>query len=309
MRQQPEATVDIEGKKIGLSNLKKPMWLKEGVTKGDLIEYYDTVAPEMLRYTRNRPLMLRRFPHGVDGSKSFVQKDWPHHPNWVQIATVQSHDDMRRSVRHVICNDKATLVWLAELACIEINQFLSSVGPDYVRHDILLVDLDPHKPAGFEEAVELGLAAHSALEHMGLKHIIKTTGHVGLHLLVPISPRYRIETLGRFAYLLGLLLEHLFPKIATTSRKEKDCVGKVYVDYHQNGLYRTVAAPYSLRPVPGALGSFPIAPDMLKRNSLDPAEFTIHTIPELVKKGRVVRIDFGLKQRLELGFREMGASP
>lgn len=305
MKKQPGGTVEIEGKQIALSNLAKHMW--PDVTKGDLIEYYSAVAHLMVKSTRNRPLMLRRFPNGVDASKSFVQKDWPHHPDWVKIATVESHGEVKRSVRYAICNDHATLVWLAEMASIEINQFFSTVGPDYIQHDLLLVDLDPHEPAGFAEAVELGLAAHSALDHMGLKHLIKTTGHVGLHLLVPISPKYEIETVRRFAYLLGLLLEQLFPKTATTSRRAKDRVGKVYVDYFQNGLYRTVAAPYSLRPVPNALASFPIKPEALKKR-LDPADFNIHTIPDLVRKGRVVEIDFGLKQDLDSGFEELGAS-
>src|SRR5437870_11936496 len=204
------------------------MWKKEGITKADLIQYYVSVAPWMVRFIKNRPLMLNRFPHGVS-DKSFVQKDWPHHPSWVRIVPVPSHDKPGKAVRHVVCEDEATLVWLADMACVEINQFLSS-GPDYEKHDLLLIDLDPHAPAGFEEAVEIGLTVHSDLDHMNLRHLLKTSGHDGLHFLVPIVPKYDIEVIRRFAYLLGVLIEGLLPKIATTSRKENQRVGKVYIE-------------------------------------------------------------------------------
>src|SRR3989442_902158 len=223
------------------------MWIKEGITKGDMIQYYASVAPEMLRFLHDRPLMLNRFPHGIDGGKSFVHKDWPHHPSWVKAVNLEAHGQVKKIVRHVVCNDEATLVWLADMACVEINHFLSS-GPDYEKHDLLLIDLDPHAPAGFEEAVEIGLTVHSALDHMNLRHLLKTSGHDGLHFLVPIVPKYDIEVIRRFAYLLGVLIEGLLPKIATTSRKENQRVGKVYIDYYRNGvvgperfeLYRTV---------------------------------------------------------------------
>ena len=116
--------VEVDGRKIGLSNLDKLMWKREDVTKADVIQYYSSVADSMIPLIKNRPLMLNRFPHGVPG-KSFVQKDWPNHPSWVKIAKVRSNS-LNKSVRHVVCDDKATLVWLADLACLEVNQFLSS---------------------------------------------------------------------------------------------------------------------------------------------------------------------------------------
>ena len=300
--------VAVSGKRVVLTNLNKPMWIEEGITKGDMIQYYASIAPEMLKYSRDRPLMLNRFPHGVDGGKSFVQKDWPHHPSWVKTVNVEAHGQVKKIVRHVVCNDEATLVWLADMACVEINHFLSS-GPDYEKHDLLLIDLDPHAPAGFEEAVEIGLTVHSALDHMNLRHLLKTSGHDGLHFLVPIVPKYDIEVIRRFAYLLGVLIEGLLPKIATTSRKENQRVGKVYIDYYQNGLFRTIAAPYSLRPTPGAPASFPLKPETLKKKRIDPTQFNIRTVPDLVRKGRVVEFDFGDRQRLEPAFKELGVKP
>lgn len=300
--------VEVSGRNVHLTNLDKPLWIKEGITKGDVIEYYASVAPQMLKFLRDRPLMLNRFPHGIGVGKPFVQKDWPHHPPWVQTVNVQAHGQVKKIVRHVVCNDEATLVWLADMACLEINQFLSS-GPDYEKHDLLLIDLDPHAPAGFAEAVEIGLTVHSALDHMHLRHLLKTSGHDGLHFLVPIIPKYGIEVIRRFVYLLGVLIEGLLPKIATTSRKENQRVGKVYIDYYQNGLFRTIAAPYSLRPTPGAPASFPLKPEALKKKRLDPAQFNIRNIPDMVRKGSVVEFDFGDRQRLEPAFKELGVKP
>src|SRR5260370_42465554 len=136
---------------------------------------------------RGRPLILNRFPHGVPG-KSFVQKDWPNHPSWVKIAKVRSHSRIK-SVRVVVCNDTATLVWRADMACLEINQFLSS-APKTDWHDLVLVDLDPYPPAEFEDAVEIARAVHSALVEMRLRHMIKTLGAEGFHFLISVLPKY-----------------------------------------------------------------------------------------------------------------------
>src|SRR3989449_5398670 len=152
--------VEVDGRKISLSNLNKLMWKREDVTKADVIQYYSGVADRMVPLIRDRPLMLNRFPHGVPG-KSFVQKDWPNHPSWVKIAKVRSHS-LNKSVRHVVCDDVATMVWLADMACLEINQFLSS-APRKGWDDIVFVAPDPYSPAGVEDAVEIARAVDSAL--------------------------------------------------------------------------------------------------------------------------------------------------
>src|SRR5256886_5084915 len=136
------------------------MWKREGVTKADVIQYYSSVASRMIPLIKNRPLMLNRFPHGVPG-KSFVQKDWPNHPSWVKIAKVRSHS-LNKSVRHVVCNDKTTLVWLADMACLEINQVLLT-APKTDWHDLVLVYLYSDSPAEVEGAGEVVLAGYSAL--------------------------------------------------------------------------------------------------------------------------------------------------
>jgi len=260
----------------------------------------------MVRFIKNRPLMLNRFPHGVS-DKSFVQKDWPHHPSWVRIVPVPSHDKPGKAVRHVVCEDEATLVWLADMACVEINQFLSS-APKFDWHDLLLVDLDPYPPAEFEDALGIADSFHTALDQMKLRHLIKTSGADGIHILIPILPKYTIEVIRRFVLLVGVLLEELAPKKVTTSRRIADRVGKVYVDWFQNGLGKTVAAPFSLRPNPGAPVSFPLDPRSLKKH-VTPEEFNIHTVVEIGRKDHFTRFDVTPDQSLDGAFKELGASP
>lgn len=297
--------MQVGGRKIVLSNLDKPMWKREGITKADVIQYYATVAPRMVPLIRNRPLMLNRFPHGFPG-KSFVQKDWPSHPNWVRIAPVKSHS-VKRSVRHIVADDEATLVWLADMACLEINEFLST-APRTDWHDLVLVDLDPYPPSEFEDAVEIAETVHTALVQMKLRHLIKTSGSEGFHFLIPIVPKYSIETIRRFVLLLGILLEELVPKKVSTSRNRADRVGKIYIDYFQNGLQKTIAAPFTLRPLPGAPVSFPLeAKDLKKR--FQPGDFNIRTVTEILEKRGPPEFDPSPNQMLETAFAELGASP
>lgn len=298
-----EEIVEVDGRKIALSNLDRPMWKKEGITKADLIQYYVTVAPRMVPLIRNRPLMLYRFPHGVL-DKAFVQKDWPSHPPWLKTVSIKS-DKPGKVVRYAVCNDQATLVWLANMACVEINQFLSSL-PNYEWHDMVLVDLDPYPPAEFEDALEIAESFHAALNQMKLRHMIKTSGAEGIHFLIPITPKYTIEVIRRFVLLLGVLLEELVPKRVSTSRTRGDRVGKVYVDWFQNGPGKTIAAPFSLRPNPGAPVSFPLRPMDLKRK-IQPSDFNIKTVPEIIS--RVENFDTSPNQSLDAAFKELGASP
>lgn len=294
--------VEVDGKTVPISNLDKLMWKREGITKSDVIQYYSSVASRMVPLIKNRPLMLNRFPHGVPG-QSFVQKDWPNHPSWVKTFPVESHSQ-NKAVRHVVCNDEATLVWLADMAALEINQFLSST-PKTDWHDLVLVDLDPYPPTSFDDAIEIASAVHSALQEMKLRHMIKTSGSEGFHFLIPVVPKYPIETIRKFVLLLGILLEDLVPKKVSTSRNRSQRVGKIYIDSFQNGLQKTIAAPFSLRPEPGAPVSFPFDPKRLKTKFI-PSDFNLRTVPDLLKKGVVPKFDSSPDQTLESAFREMG---
>lgn len=297
--------VELDGRTISLSNLDKLMWKHEKITKAEVIRYYLAVADQMIPVIRNRPLMLNRFPHGVPG-KSFVQKDWPNHPDWVKTASVRS-ESQKKYVRHVVCNDKATLAWLADMACLEVNQFLST-APKTESHDMLLVDLDPYPPATFEDAVEIAGAVHSALGEMKLRHMIKTSGSEGFHFLVPIIPKYPIEMIRKFVLLLGVLIEELAPNKVSTSRNRSQRVGKIYIDFFQNGLQKTIAAPFSLRPEPGAPVSYPLEPKRLKTR-FQISDFNLRTVPGLLDKNRSPIFDTSPDQALEPAFKEMGIDP
>jgi bifunctional non-homologous end joining protein LigD len=190
------------------------------------------------------------------------------------------------------------------MACLEINQFLSS-APRTDWHDMVLVDLDPYPPAEFEDAVEIAGAVHSALVEMRLRHMIKTSGADGFHFLIPVVPRYSIETIRRFVLLLGILLEDLAPKKVSTSRNRADRIGKVYVDFFQNGLQKTAAAPFTLRPEPGVPVSFPLDPKRLSTR-FQPSDFNIRTVPGILKRDGVPEFDPRPDQLLEPAFTEMG---
>ena len=278
------------------------MWKRDKITKADVIEYYSIVGPRMVPLIKNRPLMLNRFPHGFPG-QSFVQKDWPNHPGWVKTFPVESQS-LNKATRHVVCNDEATLVWLADMASLEINQFLSSI-PKTDWHDLVLVDLDPYPPATFDDAIEIAGAVHSALGEMKLRHMIKTSGSEGFHFLVPIVPKYPIELIRKFVLTLGILLEELAPNKVSTSRNRSQRVGKIYIDFFQNGLQKTIAAPYSTRPELGAPVSFPIDPKRLKTRFV-PADFTLQSVPDILKKHGGPAYDPTPNQTLESAFKEMG---
>src|SRR5260370_38198265 len=277
------------------------MWKKKGTHKHNIIQYYLSVAPKMIPNIQTRPLILNLYPHGVPG-KAFVQKDWPHHPDWVRTTPVRS-ESLNKTARHVVCDDQATLIWLANMACIEINQFLAS-APDVESHDMVLVDLDPHPPAGFEDSLEIAEAVHAALDQMKLRHMIKTSGADGIHFLIPIVPKYSIEIIRRFVLLLGVLLERLAPKMVSTARNKAQRAGKVYVDYFQNGLQKTIAAPFSLRPELGAPVSFPLSPRDLKKN-IQAKDFSLRTVPGLLKRFPV--FDTTPAQELQYAFQELAA--
>jgi len=259
-------------------------------------------------------VLRERDPREIGEQKLILQNLWgfgkfraavhiAHKQCGVKIAKVRSHS-LNKFVRHVVCNDTATLVWLADMACLEINQFLSS-APRTDWHEMVLVDLDPYPPAEFEDAVQIARAVHSALVEMHLRHMIKTSGADGFHFLIPVVPKYSIENIRRFVLLLGILLEDLAPNGVSTSRNRTDRIGKVYVDFFQNGLQKTVAAPFTLRPEPGAPVSFPLDPKRLNFR-FRPSDFNIRTVPEILKREGVPEFDPRPDQLLEPAFAEMG---
>ncbi len=265
---------------VRLTNLKKIFWPAERYTKGDLIGYYEAVAPLLLPYLRDRPLVLTRYPDGITG-KSFFQKDAPEFvPPWIRTERIYSKD-AEREIDYFVVNDLETLRYVANLGTIPLHLWGSRLG-SLDRPDWLVLDLDP-KGAPFTDVVKMARALHRILEELDLPSYVKTSGATGLHILVPIGARYGYEEARGFARLLALLGVEAEPEISTVARPLRARGGKVYIDFGQNGHGRTIVAPFSLRPLPGAPASCPLRWSEVTPR-LDPARFTLRTLPARFEK-------------------------
>ena len=257
------------------TNVKKVFWPAEGYTKGDLIAYYERIAPLMLPYLRDRPLVLTRYPDGITG-KSFYQKDAPDFaPAWVRTERIYSRDT-ERDIAYLVVDDVEMLRYVANSAALPIHVWASRV-PSLERPDWLVLDLDP-KGAPFTDVVRVALALRGILERLELPSYVKTSGATGLHILLPLGARYTYEQCRTFARLLAVMGVEALPEISTVARPLRARGGKVYIDFGQNGHGQTIVAPYSLRPLPGAPASCPLEwREVTPR--LDPARFTLETLP------------------------------
>jgi bifunctional non-homologous end joining protein LigD len=257
-----------------LTNLSKVYWPAGKLTKGDLIDYYRDVAPVMLPYLRDRPQSLHRHPNGIDG-KDFFQKDVGKHPppEWVQTTLIPS--DRGDPVRYLLCQDEATLLYLANLGCIEINPWNSRVG-SLDRPDYLVIDLDP-QDLPFERVIETAQVVRSLLDKCGADSCCKTSGKRGLHIFVPMGRQHTTDHVRQFAELLAHLAHAELPETTSIVRPPAQRRRRVYLDYLQNRRGQTMAAAYSIRPVPGAMVSTPLRWSEV-RKGLDPSKFTIRTI-------------------------------
>jgi bifunctional non-homologous end joining protein LigD len=262
------------------SNLGKVFFPEDGYTKGDLVEWYRAAAPFMLPFLRDRPLVLTRYPDGIRG-KSFFQKDAPEWtPAWVRRIKVWS-EERGEEVDHFVCDDQRTLLFLANLGTIPVHVW-SSRAPELGRPDWCVVDLDP-KEAPFRHVVEIARALRRLCDDLGLPCFAKTTGQAGLHVLVPLGGQLTHEQSRQMAGLLGRTLCEELPGIATMVRATGGRGGRVYVDTLQNGQGKTIAAPYCVRPRPGAPVSAPLRWSEVNAR-LDPARFTIRTMPARLRR-------------------------
>jgi bifunctional non-homologous end joining protein LigD len=273
---EQEAPVAPAPARFQPTNIKKVFWPEEqALTKGDLIAYYERVAPLMLPYLRDRPLVLTRFPDGING-KSFYQKDAPDFaPAWVRTERIYSRDT-ERDIAYLVADDVEMLRYVANSGAIPIHLWASRI-PSLERPDWLVLDLDP-KGAPFTDVVRVALALRRILDRLELPSYVKTSGATGLHLLLPLGARYTYEQCRTFARLLAVMGVEAEPEISTVARPLRARGGKVYIDFGQNGHGQTIVAPYSLRPLPGAPASCPLEwREVTPR--LDPARFTLRTLP------------------------------
>lgn len=269
-----------ERREVVVTNPGKVFWPAEGYTKADLVGYYDRIAPFLLPYLKDRPLVLTRYPDGIAG-KSFFQKDAPEWvPAWVRTARVHS-EDAGRDIDYFVVDDRESLRYVANLGTIPLHVWGGHL-PSLERPDWLVLDLDP-KGAPFTDVVRVARALHRLLEELALPSYVKTSGATGLHILLPLGARYDYEIVRTFARLLAMLGVEAEPGIATVARPIRSRGGKVYVDWGQNGHGQTIVAPFAVRPLPGAPVSCPLRWEEVAAG-LDPARFTIKTAPARVER-------------------------
>jgi bifunctional non-homologous end joining protein LigD len=279
---RPNRQISIGGRVVHVTNLNKLFWPKDGYVKGDLIEYYRQVAGVILPYLKDRPLSLHRHPNGIEG-KSFFQKDVSRQPppDWVQTVELPSDSGSRETIRSVLCQDEPTLIYLANLGCIELNPWNSRIGaldqPDYA-----VIDLDPEDVA-FDQVVEAAQMVRRTLEQTGVAGYCKTSGKRGLHIYVPFGARYKHEQARQFAELIAHVVHRRLPRSTSLVRHPAGRQKRVYLDFLQNGKGKTLAAPYAVRPNRGGTVSTPLKWAEVKRG-LDPSEFTIRTLEKRLAK-------------------------
>ncbi len=265
---------------VKFSNLEKVFWPDGGLTKGDLIGYYRAVAPWILRYLRDRPLVMTRYPDGITG-KSFFQKDAPGFaPDWLRKERMWSEHG-GREIDYFVCDDEPSLLYVINLGTIPLHVWPSRVE-SLERPDWCILDLDP-KGASFGDVVRVALAARRLCREIELPSYLKTSGSTGLHVLIPLGRQLTFEQSRLLGELLARVLEAELGEIATTARAVGARGGRVYIDFLQNGQGKLIVAPFSARPVPGALVSTPLKWSEAT-SRLDPARFTIETVPARLKK-------------------------
>jgi len=273
-------TRGFDTEKVEVSNPDKMFWPTEGYTKGDVIAYYDEMADYVLHYIKDRPQSMRRNPDGIK-NEGFFQKDMAGKaPSWAKTRKIKS-SSKGESVEYLICNDKETLIYMANLGCIEINPWSSRVGsinnPDYI-----IFDLDPNK-ASLKDLVTTAKKVKEILDSLSIKGYLKTSGGKGLHVFIPIQPKYTYDQTRDFSHIISEAVHKELPKITSLERSPAKRIGKVYLDFLQNGKGKTMACAYSLRPREGATASAPLEWDELD-NKFDLKNYNIKTLPKRVKE-------------------------
>jgi len=248
--------VDLDGKRVKLSNLQKPFWSALGLSKGDLVRYYLTIAPTVLPHLRDRAMVMRRYPDGAEGASFFMKRAPSSRPDWIETCTVTHASGT--SIEYPMIQDLASLLWVVNLGCIDLNQWYGRCD-DPNRPDYMHFDLDPGAEASFAQVCETALVLHEALEGLRMSNYVKTTGSRGVHLYVPIARGPTQKDVWRIARAIALEIVAHAGSLATaeysTAKRPPD---RVLIDYNQNASGQTLASVYSVRPSARAAVSMPV---------------------------------------------------
>ncbi|MGA7987491.1 MAG: DNA ligase D [Candidatus Dormiibacterota bacterium] len=268
---------EVAGRRLPLTNLDKVLWPADGLTKRDMIEYYVRMAPYMLPYLRDRPLSMQVFPDGIDG-KSFWRKDKPEHaPKWIESWTYHGE----KTKTYIVVNEIATLAWVANAGVIDLHPWHSRIDEPN-RPDWAVFDLDPFEPATFQDVINIAKLVKAALDHYAMHGVIKTSGQTGLQIYVPVRRGPDYAEVRHWVEEVGRAIDEAAPGRVSWEWSVAKRTGRIRIDYTQNIINKTLAAPYSLRPAPGAPVSTPIAWEELDDPELRPDRWTIATIAQRV---------------------------
>lgn len=272
-----EQHVTINRCSLKFTNLNKIYWPGEGITKRDMFNYYDSVSDLILPYIKNRAMSLHRFPNGIKG-KSFYQKDVSDTvPDCMQTLPHTTSDGKEKE--YLVARNKASLLWMASLGCIEMNPWFSRISKsDYP--DFCVLDLDPDKNT-FDQVVEAARLIHDILDDIGVPSFAKTSGSTGMHIYIPLGAKYTYDQSQMFAKLIAGMLHKQIPEYTSLERMVKNRGGKMYIDYLQNRPEATIACAYSLRPKPGATVSMPLNWDDV-RPGIKVSDYTIFNVTKIV---------------------------
>ena len=310
---KPEV-VEIAGKHLSLTNLDKVLYPATGFTKGQVIDYYARIAPVLLPHLAGRPLTLKRYPEGVDKEYFFEKNATKHRPDWVKTIPVWSQGN-QRNVNYILANDLPTLVWIANLASIELHPSLS-LAKDILCPRSMVFDLDPGAPANIVQCCQVGVWLRDIFAHFGLQSFPKTSGSKGLQIYVPLNSPTSYDVTKPFAHALARLLENEHRELVVSDMKKQLRVGKVFVDWSQNDDHKTTVSVYSLRARERPTVSTPVkweeVEQALKKKDADLLVFEASQVLDRVQKmGDLFEPVLKLKQKLPklAGIEEAAAMP
>jgi bifunctional non-homologous end joining protein LigD len=302
-----KATIVLDGKRVHFTNLNKVYFPESGYTKRDLIAYYYRIAPYLQPFLKDRPLVLRRYPDGIQG-QAFFQKDVREGiPEWLSTVAIASDGRGGEEIRYVIANDLASLLFLTNLGCIDHNPWSSRAG-DLEHPDYFFFDLDPSDGTDFSTVVAVARALKEKLDELKLKAFLKTSGATGFHIYLPVEPEYSYAELRTFAEIIARFVSAQHPDLVTNERTvAKRPAGRVLIDVHQNATGRPLAAPYVVRAFPHAPVSAPVSPREL-RTTLKPERLNIKNILARIEKDGDLWADFWKsRQRIEKAVELLGS--
>jgi len=293
--------VEVDGRHLKLTNLDKVLYPSAGFTKGQMIDYYARIAPVLVPHLRDKPLTLKRYPDGVNAEPFFEKNATKHRPEWVKTAPVWSEGN-RRDINFILANDLPTLVWVANLAAIELHPSLA-LAEDITCPRTMVFDLDPGPPANIVQCCQVAIWLRAIFEHLKLQSFPKTSGSKGLQIYVPLNTKISYDETKPFAHALARLLENEHRNLVVSEMKKAIRANKVFVDWSQNDEHKTTVSVYSLRARERPTVSTPVAWEEVERalKKKDPTllVFESHQVLERIEKlGDLFGPVLKLKQKL-----------